>query len=110
LRQLISEEALALFTRLNRTPARKRRGTAWRAESRKLAEALGSTGVRSTYDPSYVEDFASAWFCTGGRLNVLDPNLDRDPPASSHWRVVWEEVVRMREALLAAVAERARPN
>jgi hypothetical protein len=105
LRCSISEEAISLFAQLERTPARKRHGTAWRAGSRRLAEALGSTGVRSTYDPSYVEDFASAWLC--GCLDVLDPGIERREPASPHWRDVWTKVVEMRQALLAAVAERA---
>ena len=95
-RSRLTDEALALFKRLNAV-SEPERDDAWKRESRRLAVLLGPMGDK--------EDYASAWFL--GRLDVLDPRLDRDRPG--YWGgAPLARVREMREQLLVAVAERAR--
>jgi hypothetical protein len=97
-RNRISDEAIALFRRLDAVPVHER-GEDWQKESRRLAVLLGSMDIVGIRGQPSSEDYESAWFCGG--LDVCDPRLDR--PRPGYWGgAPLARVREMREQLLAA--------
>jgi hypothetical protein len=90
-RNRLTDEAIALFRRLDAVPEPERDAT-WEKESRRLSQLLGPMGDG--------EDYESAWFL--GQISVLDRRLDRHPGHGYWGGEPLARVREMRERLLEA--------